>query len=260
VSLSGKAAIVTGASRGIGRAIAVDLVRQGAAVSLIGRDREALEVTAAEARAAHDDALGGIGGLRRPDFRVAIHVADVSDSAAVDAFVAATIAEFGSVDIAVANAGQAVDGLLARSKPADIERMLSVNLKSAYFLVSAVARPMMKQRSGAIVLISSIVGVAGNAGQAAYATAKAGLLGLAKSAAKELGSRNVRVNAVAPGLIETAMTASMPDQARAHYLATIPLGRAGTPDDVSGVVTFLCSDAARYVTGQTIVVDGGFLM
>jgi 3-oxoacyl-[acyl-carrier protein] reductase len=248
VSLSGKAAIVTGASRGIGRAIAVDLVRQGAAVSLVGRDRDALEETAAEARAARDDA------------KVAIHVADVTDATAVDAFVAATVAEFGSLDIAVANAGQAVDGLLARSKPADIERMLSVNLKSAYFLVSAVARPMMKQRAGAIVLISSIVGVAGNAGQAAYATAKAGLLGLAKSAAKELGSRNVRVNAVAPGLIETAMTASMPDQARAHYLATIPLGRAGTPDDVSGVVTFLCSDAARYVTGQTIVVDGGFLM
>jgi len=248
VSLSGKAAIVTGASRGIGRAIAVDLARQGAAVSLIGRDRAALEETAAEARAAREGA------------KIAIHVADVTDSAAVDAFVAATVAQFGAVDIAVANAGQAVDGLLARSKPADIERMLSVNLKSAYFLVSAVARPMMKQRGGAIVLISSIVGVAGNAGQAAYATAKAGLLGLAKSAAKELGSRNVRVNAVAPGLIETAMTASMPDQARAHYLATIPLGRAGTPDDVSGVVTFLCSDAARYVTGQTIVVDGGILM
>ena len=248
MSLSGKAAIVTGASRGIGRAIAVDLARQGAAVSLIGRDRAALEETAAEARAAREGA------------KIAIHVADVTDSAAVDAFVAATVAQFGAVDIAVANAGQAVDGLLARSKPADIERMLSVNLKSAYFLVSAVARPMMKQRGGAIVLISSIVGVAGNAGQAAYATAKAGLLGLAKSAAKELGSRNVRVNAVAPGLIETAMTASMPDQARAHYLATIPLGRAGTPDDVSGVVTFLCSDAARYVTGQTIVVDGGFLM
>ena len=115
-------------------------------------------------------------------------------------------------------------------------------------------------KGGSIVLISSIVGVAGNAGQAAYAASKAGLLGLAKSVAKELGSRNVRVNAVAPGLIETAMTESMPEQARAHYLATIPLGRAGTPDDVSGVVTFLCSDAARYVTGQTIVVDGGFLM
>jgi 3-oxoacyl-[acyl-carrier protein] reductase len=174
--------------------------------------------------------------------------------------VAATQEALGSLDIAVANAGQAVDGLLVRMKPADIDLMLDVNLKSALYLVGAVSRPMMKQRSGAIVLVSSIVGMAGNAGQAAYAASKAGLLGLAKSAAKELGSRNVRVNAVAPGLIETAMTEAMPQEARAHYLATIPLGRAGTPDDVSGVVTFLCSDAARYVTGQTIVVDGGFLM
>ncbi len=215
---------------------------------LVGRDAEALAEAASQARE----------GL--PGAKVAVHQADVSDPAAVEAFVAATIKEFGSLDIAVANAGQAVDGLLVRMKPTDIDRMLDVNLKSALYLVGAVARPMMKQRGGAIVLISSIVGLAGNAGQAAYAASKAGLLGLAKSAAKELGSRNVRVNAVAPGLIETAMTETMPQEARAHYLATIPLGRAGTPDDVSGVVTFLCSDAARYVTGQTIVVDGGFLM
>ena len=248
MSFAESVALVTGAIRGIGRAIAVDLARKGADVAIVGRDAAALEETAAEARAA------------RPETRVLSLVADVSDPAAVDAFVATTIAELGRVDYAVANAGQAVDGLIVRAKPADITAMLDVNLKSAFFLVSAVARPMMKQRAGSIVLISSIVGVAGNAGQAAYAASKAGLLGLAKSVAKELGSRNVRVNAVAPGLIETAMTESMPEQARAHYLATIPLGRAGTPDDVSGVVTFLCSDAARYVTGQTIVVDGGFLM
>jgi 3-oxoacyl-[acyl-carrier protein] reductase len=245
---SKRAALVTGASRGIGRAIAVDLARDGADVAIVGRDAAALEETAAAARAA------------RSDTRVLTLVADVADAAAVDAFVAKTLAEFGRVDVAVACAGQAVDGLIVRAKPADIDTMLDVNLKSAFYLVAAVARPMMKQRAGAIVLVSSIVGVAGNAGQAAYAASKAGLLGLAKSVAKELGSRNVRVNAVAPGLIETAMTESMPEQARAHYLATIPLGRAGTPDDVSGVVTFLCSDAARYVTGQTIVVDGGFLM
>jgi 3-oxoacyl-[acyl-carrier protein] reductase len=248
VSLAGKVALVTGASRGIGRAIAVDLAKNGASVVLVGRDAEALAEAASQAR----EAL--------PGAKVAVHRADVSDPAAVEAFVAATIKEFGSLDIAIANAGQAVDGLLVRMKPADIDRMLDVNLKSALYLVGAVARPMMKQRAGAIVLITSIVGLAGNAGQAAYAASKAGLLGLAKSAAKELGSRNVRVNAVAPGLIETAMTDAMPQEARAHYLATIPLGRAGTPDDVSGVVTFLCSDAARYVTGQTIVVDGGFLM
>ena len=247
-ALAGRVALVTGASRGIGRAIAVDLARHGADVALVGRDAAALAETAAEARAA------------RADARVLEIVADVADAASVDAVVAQTQAQLGRVDIAVAIAGQAVDGLIMRAKPADIDRMLDVNLKSAFYLCTAVARPMMKQRAGAIVLVSSIVGVAGNAGQAAYAASKAGLLGLAKSVAKELGSRNVRVNAVAPGLIETAMTEAMPEQARAHYLATIPLGRAGTPDDVSGVVTFLCSDAARYVTGQTIVVDGGFLM
>ena len=244
----GSVALVTGASRGIGRAIAVDLARNGADVAIVGRDEAALAETAAEATAA------------RAETRVLTLVADVADAAAVDAFVARTVTELGRVDIAVANAGQAVDGLIVRSKPTDIGTMLDVNLKSAFYLVAAVARPMMKQRVGSIVLVSSIVGIAGNAGQAAYAASKAGLLGLAKSVAKELGSRNVRVNAVAPGLIETAMTESMPEQARAHYLATIPLGRAGTPEDVSGVVTFLCSDAARYVTGQTIVIDGGFLM
>ncbi len=248
LELGGRVALVTGASRGIGRAIAVDLAAHGADVAIVGRDAAALAETAAAVAAA------------RAEARVHTIVADVADAGAVDAFVADVAATLGRIDIAVANAGQAVDGLIVRSKPTDIDAMLDVNLKSAFYLVRAVARPMMKQRSGSVVLISSIVGVAGNAGQAAYAASKAGLLGLAKSVAKELGSRNVRVNAVAPGLIETAMTESMPEAARAHYLATIPLGRAGTPDDVSGVVTFLCSDAARYVTGQTIVVDGGFLM
>jgi 3-oxoacyl-[acyl-carrier protein] reductase len=246
VTLAGKVALVTGASRGIGRAIALDLARHGADVALVGRDSAALAEVAAEAVAT------GV--------KASVRLADVADPVAVNAFVAATLEEFGRIDIAIANAGQAVDGLLVRMKPADVDLMLDVNLKSALYLVSAVSRSMMKQRSGVIVLVSSIVGMSGNAGQAAYAASKAGLLGLAKSAAKELGSRNVRVNAVAPGLIETAMTEAMPQEARAHYLATIPLGRAGTPDDVSGVVTFLCSDAARYVTGQTIVVDGGFLM
>jgi 3-oxoacyl-[acyl-carrier protein] reductase len=239
---------VTGASRGIGRAIAVDLARAGADVALVGRDTEALAESAAAVRAA------------RPEARTLEIAADVTDAAAVEAAVARTIAELGRVDIAVANAGQSLDNLLVRLKPADLEQVLAVNLKSAFYLCGAVAKPMMRQRSGAIVLVSSIVGLTGNAGQAGYAAAKAGLLGLAKSVAKELGSRNVRVNAVAPGLIETAMTESLPDQARAHFLATIPLGRSGTPEDVSGVVTFLCSDAARYVTGQTIVVDGGFFM
>jgi 3-oxoacyl-[acyl-carrier protein] reductase len=138
--------------------------------------------------------------------------------------------------------------------------LIDTNLKSAFYLSAAVARPMVKQRSGAIVFVSSIVGVCGNAGQAAYSATKAGLLGLTKSLAKEMGSRNVRVNAVAPGLIETAMSAEMPAAARDHFLRQVALGRPGSPDDVAGVVSFLCSDAARYVTGQTIVVDGGLLM
>ncbi|MEO6991214.1 MAG: glucose 1-dehydrogenase [Candidatus Baltobacteraceae bacterium] len=245
MSFEGKVALVTGASRGIGRAIAVDFARQGADVALIGRDAESLAATATEARAV------------RPGARLATILADVTDASAVDAAVATTLAELGRLDFAIANAGQSVDNLIVRVKPDFLEAMLAVNLKSAFYLVSAAARPLMRQRGGSIVLVSSIVGLAGNAGQAAYAAAKAGLLGLAKSVAKELGSRNVRVNAVAPGLIETAMTESMTDEARSHFLHAISLGRAGTPQDVSGVVTFLCSDAASYMTGQTLVIDGG---
>ena len=169
-------------------------------------------------------------------------------------------ARHGRVDAAVANAGQSIDGLILRFRSTDLDRLIDVNLKSAFYLCAAVAKPMIKQRGGAIVLVSSIVGLAGNPGQTAYAATKAGLLGLAKSLAKELGSRAVRVNVVAPGYIETAMTSEMPEAAREHYLRTIALGRAGTPEDVAPVVTFLASDAARYVTGQTVVVDGGFLM
>jgi 3-oxoacyl-[acyl-carrier protein] reductase len=241
-------AIVTGASRGIGRAIAVDLAKAGYDVLLVGRDLTALEETAAAARAV------------RSDVKAIPHVCDVTDAPGIEAAVALALREFGRLDAAVANAGQAQDGLLLRMKPEQVEHMLNVNLKSAFALVTAVAKPMCKARSGSIVLISSVVGIGGNAGQAAYAASKAGLIALAKSAARELGSRNVRVNAVAPGLIETAMTASMPEESRAHYAKTIPLARTGTPEDISGVVAFLCSEPARYVTGQTVVVDGGFLM
>lgn len=243
-----RTAIVTGASRGIGRAIAVDLAAHGYDVALFGRDQAALSETA-EAVTAVDGAV-----------RVAIHTVDVADQAAVDAAVAKVAADFGRIDVAVANAGQSQDALILRLKASDLDRLIDVNLKSAFYLSAAVAKIMFKQRSGSIIFVSSIVGIAGNPGQSMYAATKAGLLGLTRSLAKELGSRNVRVNAVAPGLIETAMTAELPEAARKGFLDGIALGRPGTPDDVAGVVTFLASDAARYVSGQTIVVDGGYLM
>ena len=246
--LQGNIALVTGASRGIGRAIAVDLARHGADVALAGRDSAALEETVAACKAA------------RTDVKTLVLTGDVADRAAVEDFVAQTVATLGRVDFAIANAGQSIDSLLLRLKPDVIDKMLSVNLKSAFYLCGAVAKPMMKQRSGSIVLISSIVGLTGNPGQTAYAASKAGLLGLAKSLAKELGSRNIRVNAVAPGLIETAMTEKMTDEAREYLLKQTALGRPGKPEDIGGVVTFLCSEAAGYITGQTLVVDGGVLM
>lgn len=244
----GKTALVTGASRGIGRAIAVDFARRGADVALLGRDVAALEETA------------GLCADARPGAVAHLFACDVTDQSSVDAAVAETVARFGRLDCAVANAGQSIDALLLRLKAETIDRLLDVNLKSAFYLCGAVARPMMKQRSGSIVLVTSIVGIMGNSGQAAYAASKAGLIGLCKSAAKELGSRNIRVNAVAPGLIETAMTEKMPEAAREFLIKQAALGRPGTPEDVSGAVAFLCSDAAGYITGQTLVIDGGVLM
>lgn len=248
MTFQGKSALVTGASRGIGRAIAVEFAKRGADVALIGRDVPALEETAALCANARAGAVAHI------------FAGDVTDQASVEEAVTQTVQRFGRVDCAVANAGQSVDSLLLRLKSETIDRMLDVNLKSAFYLCNAVARPMMKQRSGAIVLMTSIVGIMGNAGQAAYAASKAGLIGLCKSAAKELGSRNIRVNAIAPGLIETAMTEKMPDAARDFLIKQAALGRAGTPEDVSGAVAFLCSEAAGYITGQTLIVDGGVLM
>ena len=245
---NGKVALITGASRGIGRAIAVELCKDGADVVLVGRDRASLDETAEACAGAR------IGAVAH------VITADVADQTAMEGVVNETMERFGRVDFAVANAGQSIDSLLLRLKPDVIDQMLDVNLKSAFYLCGAVAKPMMKQRAGSVVLISSIVGITGNAGQAAYAASKAGLLALAKSLAKELGSRNIRVNAVAPGLIETAMTEKMPDAAKEALVKQSALGRAGRPEDIGGVVAFLCSDAAAYVTGQTIVVDGGVIM
>ena len=244
----GKSALITGASRGIGRAIAIEFAKRGADVALVGRDTAALEETA------------GLCANARPGAQAHVFAGDVTSQASVEKAVAETVERFGRVDCAIANAGQSVDSLLLRLKPETVDHLLDVNLKSAFYLCGAVAKPMMKQRSGSIVLMTSIVGIMGNAGQAAYAASKAGLIGLCKSVAKELGSRNIRVNAVAPGLIETAMTEKMPDAAREFLIKQAALGRAGTPEDVSGAVAFLCSDAAGYITGQTLVVDGGVLM
>ena len=248
MNFSDKIALVTGASRGIGRAIAVELAKRGADVSLVGRDEKALAETA--------DACA----TARVGASAHVILGDVTDAESVNASVAQTVERFGRLDFAIANAGQSVDSLLLRLREEAIDQMLSVNLKSAIFLCAAAAKPMMKQRCGAIVLVSSIVGITGNAGQAAYAASKAGLFGLCKSVAKKLGSRNIRVNAVAPGFIETAMTAKMPEGAKEMLVKQAALGRAGKPEDVSGVVAFICSDAAAFVTGQTVVVDGGIIM
>jgi|HubBroStandDraft_4_1064222.scaffolds.fasta_scaffold05598_3 3-oxoacyl-[acyl-carrier protein] reductase len=248
MNLQGRTALITGASRGIGRAIAVEFARRGADVALVGRDLAALEETGAACASARTGATAEL------------FQADVTDREAIDRIVAEVVARFGRLDCAVANAGQSVDGLLLRLKAETIDSMLDVNLKSAFYLCSAVAKPMMKQRAGSIVLMTSIVGMSGNAGQAAYAASKAGLIGLCKSVAKELGSRNIRVNAVAPGLIETGMTERMPGAAKEFLIKQAALGRAGKPEDVSGAVAFLCSDAAGFITGQTLVIDGGILI
>jgi 3-oxoacyl-[acyl-carrier protein] reductase len=248
MTFAGKCALITGASRGIGRAIAVEFCKRGADVALVGRDSSALEETA------------GLCADARPGAVAHVFVGDVMEQSSVERAVSETTSRFGRLDFAIANAGQSVDALLLRLRAETLDQMLSVNLKSAFYLCSAVAKPMMKERAGSIVLMSSIVGIMGNAGQAAYAAAKAGLIGLCKSVAKELGSRNIRVNAVAPGLIETAMTEKMPEGAREFLIKQAALGRAGRPEDVSGAVAFLCSDDAAYITGQTLVVDGGVLM
>jgi 3-oxoacyl-[acyl-carrier protein] reductase len=245
---AGKTALITGASRGIGRATAQIFAARGADVALIGRDVAALRETAE------------LCAQARPGAVAEVFTGDVTDQSAVDRIASEVADRFGGIDFAISNAGQSVDALLLRLKPETIDRMLDVNLKSAFYLCAAVAKPMMKQRAGAIVLVTSIVGMMGNAGQTAYAASKAGLIGLCKSVAKELGSRNIRVNAVAPGLIETAMTEKMPDAAREFLIKQAALGRAGTPEDVGKVVAFLCSDDAGFVTGQTLVVDGGVLM
>ncbi|HWN81166.1 MAG TPA: 3-oxoacyl-[acyl-carrier-protein] reductase [Candidatus Udaeobacter sp.] len=245
-SLAGRVALVTGGSRSIGREIALDLARAGADLVVVGRDQPALEETAAE-----------IAALGRK-----VHPArcDIAVESQVEALAKSVEGVFPGVDILVNNAGVTEDGLLFRMKAADWERVLDTNLKGSFFCTRAFARGMTRRRWGRIICVSSVVGVMGNAGQANYAASKAGLIGFTKSVAKELASRGVTANCVAPGYVETAMTQVLSEGVKEQMLAAIPLGRFGQPSDVAPVVTFLASDQAAYITGQVVHVDGGMVM
>jgi 3-oxoacyl-[acyl-carrier protein] reductase len=243
IDLSTRVALVTGGSRGIGRAITEALHQAGARVAVLGRDA---------ARA--DDAARALGERA---FAVA---ADVADASQVAAAVDAVEQGLGPVDILVNNAGLTKDGLLARMSGEDWDRVLDANLKGAFLMTKAVTRGMMKRRWGRVINITSVVGLIGNAGQANYSASKAGLVGLTKAVARELASRNVLVNAVAPGFIDTDMTRALTDQQRDTLRAQIPLGRLGQGTDVAHAVLFLASNLADYITGQVLVVDGGMVM
>ncbi len=246
--LEGKIALVTGGSRGIGRAVAVAFAREGAQLVLNYAGNE----EAAQATAKLIEEVGG----KAPSLKRF----DVSDSAAVDKAFDEVKAELGGLQILVNNAGVSKDGLLLRFKNEDWAKTIDTNLSGSFYCARAAAKLMTKQRWGRIINMSSVVGEAGNAGQVAYASAKAGLLGLTKTLAQELASRTITVNAIAPGYIETDMTAALPEGAREHMLARIPLKSAGTPDDVAACALFLASEGARYVTGHVLDVNGGMYM
>jgi 3-oxoacyl-[acyl-carrier protein] reductase len=242
IDLAGRTALVTGSTRGIGRGIAEVLSESGANVAVVGRDRAKAE-----------EAAGTLKNARG-------FACDVSDAAAVTALVEDVEKSFGALDILVNNAGITRDNLLMRIKDDDWDAVLNANLKAAFVATRAATRGMMKRRWGRVINIASVVGLIGNKGQANYAASKAGLIGLTKSVAKELASRNILANVVAPGFIETDMTAAMTAEARQTLSRQIPLERLGKPADIAGVVAFLSSDYASYITGQVFVVDGGLVM
>ncbi len=246
MTLDGKVALVTGGAQGIGRQIALTLANAGADVVISDVQKAGAEETATQVTE---------GGRKSLALQV-----DVTSSAEVEGMVRTTVDRMGRLDILVCNAGIARDTLLIRMKEDDWNRVLDVNLKGAFLCMKAAAPILSKQRSGRIIAIASVVAVLGNVGQANYAASKAGLIGLAKTVAREYASRGITVNAVAPGFIDTAMTQALPEKVREELLRQIPLGRLGTPEDVAAVVRFLASDAAGYLTGQVIHVNGGMYM
>lgn len=245
--LTGKNALITGASRGIGRAIAIELASKGAnvAVNYAGNEEKATEV------------VKELKGLGVNAFKVQ---ADVSNEANVKSMTKEVIETFGSLDILVNNAGITKDNLLMRMKEEEFDQVINTNLKGVFLCIKAATRQMMRQRSGKIINVASIVGVNGNPGQANYVAAKAGVIGLTKTTAQELASRNILVNAVAPGFITTDMTDALTEEQRKSILEKVPLGKLGKPEDVANVVRFLASSDADYITGQTIHIDGGMVM
>lgn len=245
--LAGRVAVVTGASRGIGRAIATLLAQRGADVVCGDRLAEQAKTTAEEIATATGRRTSGC-------------LVDVADSKSVQEFIDCALSNFGKIDILVNNAGITRDNLILRINEEDWDVVLNVNLKGAFNCCKAVVRPMMKQRYGRIVNITSVVGLSGNAGQANYAASKAGMIGLTKSLARELGSRNITVNAVAPGYVTTALTESLPQEIKEASIKATPLGRFGTPEDIAYAVAFLVSDEAAFITGQVLSVDGGMVM
>lgn len=244
--LKGKKAIVTGATAGIGKAIAIKLAEAGADVAVFGTNPERGQKVVDEIKA-----------LGRDSFFISV---DVSNTQAVQEAVDQVITTFGQIDILVNNAGIVKDGLLMRMSEADWDRVIEVNLKSVYNMSKAVLRPMMKARSGKIINISSVIGLTGNAGQVNYAASKSGIIGVTKSLAKELASRNIFVNCIAPGFVETGMTDKLNDQLREEVLKAIPMRRIGRPEEIAHVALFLASDGANYITGQVLPVDGGMTM
>jgi 3-oxoacyl-[acyl-carrier protein] reductase len=243
IDLTGKVGLVTGGTRGIGRAIAHALRGAGARVAITGRDAERARAAAAEL----GDGVAGFG-------------CELADPAQIEAAVAAAEAALGPIDILVNNAGLTRDQIVLRMSESDWDTVLDANLKGAFLAIRAVLKGMMKRKAGRIINVTSVVGLTGNKGQANYAASKAGLIGLTKSVAKEYASRNILVNCVAPGFVETDMTGGLPVEARASLLQQIALGRLGRPEDVAGAVLFLASDMAAYITGQVLVVDGGMVI